>query len=27
MSFCDNDKDGDIDWMFRVGVGNNHLYL
>jgi len=27
MSFCNNDKDGEIDWMFRVGVGNDHLYL
>jgi len=27
MSFCDNDKDDEIDWMFRVSVGNDHLYL
>jgi len=27
MSFCDNDKDDEIDWMFRVGVGNHNLHL
>jgi len=27
MSFCDNDKDGKIDWMFHVGVGNHNLHL
>jgi len=27
MSFCDNEKDGEIDWMFRVGIGNHNLHL